>query len=1109
MNSIKMHLHSKERVGTRMLTDQSIKSIIATSSSYSNGCHYYRQGFVRDVHYFKDRNYFTARVRGSKSYIVEVFFDETNHLHRYGCSCPVSSNYSGLCKHLVAVLKCIQANWDTYFPKENALPINKPTQKENSLQINKATQELLSFFTNDQKVMTEQHTASIRLVPTYIFTNREYTAKSWLTFMIGTERLYVLKDLPQLLGSLDSNRSIMYGKNFTLNPQEMIFDPESIGLLQLIQSIYHDDKQLRSWSYSPSSSSPFSDARNLKLTNSTTLQFLATMENKSFTCIINDQKIDHVTIIEERPPLHLSIKSHSNGLIIATTLPNTTFQGLDADYQYIFHNKLIYKVDTLFSNYIKPLLKCFASNKKSEIFIPQSAVSAFFSSMLPTLEKIATVKMSANMLNKVYKQPLEIQVYCDRFDDGISARVEFQYDQLVIDPLSVDNNKINDFNGKLLLRSTQDEKKLLDLFQRYGFEVIAGKFIQEDEEKSYLFLQTGIPELRDIAEVFYSEDFKNIQIKPMGKVSAGVRMNAKSDMLEFSLHYEDIEPNELFALLASYKLKKKYHRLENGAFIPLDSTDFQMATNLIEQLDLSVDDLENKVIELPKHRAMYIDSLTREDSDFQIQRSSAFKRMVQDISEPQDMELTVPSGIQGKLRNYQKTGFKWLKSLASYGLGGILADDMGLGKTLQVLTFILSEKQEEPIPSLVIVPTSLVYNWQQEVHKFAPDLKLTIVSGNPNERKEQLKDMTSSDIVVTSYALIKRDIKFYEGITFKYCFIDEAQHIKNPATLNAKAVKKIKANGYFALTGTPIENTLTELWSIFDFLMPGYLQTHKSFIKKFELPIIKDRDEKVLTELRRYIKPFIMRRMKKTVLKELPEKIENKMVNEMTPEQTKLYAAWMLQAKNEFENEMQSNGFAKSQIKILSLLTRLRQVCCHPSLFIENYQGGSGKLDMLTELIEDAVAGGHRILLFSQFTGMLALIKQELETRNIKYQYLDGSTKAEDRIQLVTSFNAGEQDVFLISLKAGGTGLNLTGADMVIHYDPWWNPAVEDQATDRAYRIGQKNSVQVVRLITKNTIEEKIYELQQKKREMIDSLIKPGENFLTKMSEEEIRKLFV
>jgi len=327
--------------------------------------------------------------------------------------------------------------------------------------------------------------------------------------------------------------------------------------------------------------------------------------------------------------------------------------------------------------------------------------------------------------------------------------------------------------------------------------------------------------------------------------------------------------------------------------------------------------------------------------------------------------------------------------------------------------------------------------------------------------------------------------------------------------LNAKAVKRIKALSYFALTGTPIENTLTELWSIFDFVMPGYLRSHKVFTSRFEIPIVKNGDTAARQELTRHIKPFLLRRMKKAVLKELPEKIESKIVTEMTVEQAKLYEACLLQARTELETELQLSGFEKSQIKILALLTRLRQLCCHPSLFLENYQGGSGKLEALEEMLQDAISGGHRILLFSQFTSMLQLIRQQLDSAGIACHYLDGATPAQERIRLVHAFNAGEKNVFLLSLKAGGTGLNLTGADMVIHYDPWWNPAVEEQATDRAYRIGQNNSVQVLKLITKDTIEEKIYLLQQKKKELIDTLIQPGETVITKLTEAEIRELFL
>ena len=675
----------------------------------------------------------------------------------------------------------------------------------------------------------------------------------------------------------------------------------------------------------------------------------------------------------------------------------------------------------------------------------------------------------------------------------------------VVQCISQDETKIND---QWLLRETAEETRLVSLFQRYGFSVSADSFVQQDEEATYEFLQRGLPELQDMADIYYSDGFKSMTIKRPGNFAAGVRLNTDTDMLEFSLHFEEVSAQELWSLMGAYKLKKKYHRLADGTFIPLDSPDFQVAARLIDQLSLKQADLEKGQIDLPKYRALYLDSLARESNDFSMERNSTFRKMVQDVQEPRDTEYVLPEGIKGTLRGYQKTGFKWLKSLAGYGFGGILADDMGLGKTLQVLAFILSEKEKGHKPSLVIVPTSLVYNWQEEAAKFVPDLKVIVISGQQGERHELFQDIMAADLVVTSYALIKRDIQLYEDKEFLYCFLDEAQHVKNPNTLSAKSVKQIRAKNYFALTGTPIENTLTELWSIFDFLMPGYLLSHKSFSHRFEIPIIKNRDQQAMYELSRHTKPFILRRMKKEVLHELPEKIESKMSNEMTPDQSKLYAGWLLKARAEMEGEIQQNGFEKSQIKILSLLTRLRQICCHPSLFIENYQGGSGKLDMLEELISDAVGGGHRILLFSQFTGMLALIKEKLGVLNIPYLYLDGATKAEERIRLVHAFNGGETDIFLISLKAGGTGLNLTGADMVIHYDPWWNPAVEDQATDRAYRIGQKKSVQVYKLITKNTIEEKIYLLQQRKKELIDSLIKPGENFLTKMSEAEIRGLF-
>nr|WP_242949685.1 DEAD/DEAH box helicase [Clostridium pasteurianum] len=463
------------------------------------------------------------------------------------------------------------------------------------------------------------------------------------------------------------------------------------------------------------------------------------------------------------------------------------------------------------------------------------------------------------------------------------------------------------------------------------------------------------------------------------------------------------------------------------------------------------------------------------------------------------------------MRKYQKFGFKWLKSLARCGFGGILADEMGLGKTLQVISFLASEKKSgNNIPSIVICPTSLVYNWLSEIQRFYPDLKVLVISGSREERKNSIENYKGHDILITSYPLIRRDIEYYHSIDFKYCILDEAQQIKNPNSINAKSVKEIKAENYFALTGTPIENSLTELWSIFDFIMPGYLMSHTKFIKKYEAPIVKGNDKNSLGELNKHIRPFILRRLKSEVIKELPPKIEHKITVEMAEEQKKVYAAYLQNAKEQIDSNIKEKGFNKSKLMILSILTRLRQICCDPSIFIENYKGDSGKLAALDNIIDNSINSGHRILLFSQFTSVLKNIGTFLSEKNVEYMYLDGQTKMEERGHMVNEFNKGKGDIFLISLKAGGTGLNLTGADVVIHYDPWWNPAVEQQASDRAHRIGQKKTVEIIKLIAMGTIEEKIYDLQEKKRDIIKSVMdseNSEETIISKMSEEEIREL--
>jgi SNF2 family DNA or RNA helicase len=575
---------------------------------------------------------------------------------------------------------------------------------------------------------------------------------------------------------------------------------------------------------------------------------------------------------------------------------------------------------------------------------------------------------------------------------------------------------------------------------------------------------------------------------------------------EYNLDFSEKEISEIFN---TYRLKKKYYRLKDGSYINLESSGIDTLVNIADNLGISAKELAKGTIELPKYRAVYIDGLVKKDPDIIMTKENSFKEIIRDINEASDTDFVEPNEMKDVLRSYQITGFKWLKTLEKYNFGGILADDMGLGKTIQIIALLIDAKKNKQDTSIVVCPSSLYINWQKEISRFAPELTTLIISGSAEEREVLIKKASKYDVIITSYDLLKRDIEKYEKTSFKYVIADEAQYIKNNNTKNAKALKKLNSEIRFALTGTPMENSLSELWSIFDFVMPGYLFSYKRFREEFESPIIKDDSKEAMSRLQSLVSPFILRRIKKDVLKELPDKTETIMYSEMTHEQSKLYKSYLLKAKNEMNAEIKDKGFENSQIKILSLITRLRQLCCHPSLFIENYEDESSKLNQCIELIEGAINSGHKILLFSQFTSMLDIIKKELDSKKIKYYILTGQTKVDTRIELVESFNKSKDvGVFLISLKAGGTGLNLTGADMVIHYDPWWNLSAQNQATDRAYRIGQKSNVQVFKLITENSIEEKIQKLQDKKMDLTNSVIKEGETFINKMSKEEILDLF-
>lgn len=1067
--------------------DSVILNLAGSDLIYGRGVKYFEQGRIFGFSYKPESNMVFGEVEGGDSYTAVIKFDDEGYPLVFKCNCSYESPWGNCCKHVVALLKETQ----------RVMTVTPLAQIND-----KSSNEIRVLFNLLGNINEEPFkTTPLKLEPTVVIDHIHGNSTTALELKLGTVRTYVVKDIKLFLKKYNSNEELEFGKNFTFNPSTQYFLEKDLEIIKSLDELQSYENSLVNENYYSSSSS-FFKGKQAFLPSVIINRIFTNLLGRAVDVDIYGVVHKNIPIVKENLPLIFQLNS-VNG-VIEFSRGHDEIVPLGTNSSFYFYKDKIYMPNENQCKYLQPLNKVFSRRAVTTLSIGSKDLQRFCSEVLPILESVSNTTISENLKDRLIKQSLNAKIYFDKINNGISAVIEFNYGEEKLNPFSGDTNSSSE---KIVIRNVQEEREILKHFEKYSFKVEKDRIYLDDEGQIYDFIYTSLPMLREIAELYYSESFKNIRVYKNTSFSGGIRLTDNS-MLEFDFMLDGIDTDEIWNVLESIREKKRFYRLKNGAFLPLDNDELQSVARLADQLQLDISDFENQTVTLPKYRAMYIDNLLRTASLNNVEKSQGFKEMVQNIKEPQDMDYKVPKSLKKILRDYQKTGFKWLKTLSHYGFGGILADDMGLGKTLQVLSFIMAEKEKGSKPSLVIAPTSLVYNWRDEVYKFAPELKVLVISGVQKERVEQLKDINDSDLIVTSYALIRRDIELYEEYDFSYCFLDEAQHIKNPNTVNAKAVKQVKANGYFALTGTPVENSLTELWSIFDFIMPGYLMSHSDFVEKFETPIVKYNDETALNNLSMHIKPFILRRMKKDVLKELPDKIETKMTATLTDEQKKVYLAYLEKAKGEIAVELSQNGFNKSHIKILAILTRLRQICCHPSLFIDNYGGESGKMELLLEVLDDAFSSGHRVLIFSQFTSMLQIIATELERKEIGYFYLDGSTKPELRGEMVKAFNGGENNVFLISLKAGGTGLNLTGADMVIHYDPWWNPAVEDQASDRAYRIGQMNVVQVIKLITEGTIEERIFELQQKKKAMIDAVIQPGETMLTKLTETEIKALF-
>ena len=582
---------------------------------------------------------------------------------------------------------------------------------------------------------------------------------------------------------------------------------------------------------------------------------------------------------------------------------------------------------------------------------------------------------------------------------------------------------------------------------------------------------------------------ENITINPNITLDISQSRNGYMSM---KLDIEGVDSNEYREIFSSYKNNNRLYRMKNGAYLDLKDNDLEQAFKLIDILNI-YNDFDN--MKIANNKAIYLEKLIEEEDLSFVNGSKYVSNVVKKFDKVKSKNYEVPKDLNATLRDYQVSGFEFFKTLSDYQFGGILADEMGLGKTIQTIAFLLSNKDKK---SIVITPTALIYNWKNELEKFAPTLKVGLLHAAKSEREKILDNIDNYDVILTTYTTYKNDIDKYKNINFDYCIIDEAQNIKNPDAIITKAIKNVNAKVKFALTGTPIENNLMELWSIFDFIMPGYLYNKSKFKSIFV------NNDKNIIELKNLIKPFILRRTKKEVITELPDKIEQKIIIDLEKEHKRAYKGYVNLITRKIKENNQDN------ITVFSYLTKLRQLCLSPELMVKNYQGKNSKLDVLINIINDS--SDEKILVFSQFTKVLEVICKRLNEENISYSYLDGKTSAKDRVKLVEEFNTNNNKVFLISLKAGGTGLNLTSANIVVHFDPWWNPAVEDQASDRAHRIGQKNVVNVIKLIAKGTAEERVINLQETKKELIEDVINgnlDNSSTLKNLSKDDIIDLFM
>ena len=978
--------------------------------------------------------------------VVKIGISKDNISSVY-CSCSDFQKYNS-CEHIAAII------------------INYNNFNDNNTDIIKEkSHKILTLFSKNNSLNIVKKKLNIEY--TFIL-NKTYWGKHWnLKIKLGLDKLYAIgsKYNKFINAYYDKEGQVEFGKYFVYDPKVYYFDDVDNKILDFL----YDNCDFH--------------YGMININDKDFPRLFKFFENKDFYI----ENIGLINGIKEQMPLDISLNRENDDYILDVNITKD-FIPLTNNLEFILWNKQVYYLK---QDYRKLLTILIEDEIQTLIFNKQD-LQIFSEGILPIIKNEVKINEDIQEINDLSKP--DVKLYFDINKNDISCKIKLNYKKEEIDYFAKD---------KELLRDIPYEKEVIKDLNKFGFEITKEKIFLNNLDRIVYFLEAGLDELSTKYQVFTSEKLKGTNIKKKLVIYSNFTIG-KDNILHYDFDLQDIDSNELGNLLSSLEQKKKYYKLKNGDIVSLEDKSLNELREIIDDLSL---DIKASSGVIPKYRAIYLDSLKKEKYP-NIKTSNSFNDFIAKFNKYKDNNLNFTQEESKVLRTYQLKGVEWLYNIHKCDLGGILADEMGLGKSIQTIYFFKKLLEENRNAKFMIVcPTALIYNWANEFKKFAKNIKIQLITGTKNKRISFI-NRSQATVFITSYGTLREDIDLYTDKKFTAFIIDEAQNIKNPLAKNTKVVKKVKAETKIALTGTPLENSVTEIWSIFDFIMPGFLESLTKFNKRYKFKEMDDEALNAINRLNKLISPFILRRKKTEVAKDLPLKIENNIYIDLEEDQKKLYAQEIKKITEEIDNVLENSSFNNSKFQILQLLTRLRQLCIDPRLIYENYKGKSAKIETLIKVIKEVISNNHKVLLFTSFKSALEIIREELRKSKISYFTIDGSVDAKNRQMLVDKFNKDATNVFLITLKSGGTGLNLTSADVVIHLDLWWNPQAENQATDRAHRIGQTKIVEVIKLISSGTIEERILELQKKKQTLSEKIIENRTNIeLANLTEQDIRDL--